>query len=108
MDGAKTIARRVKIDLCMAAPMRMNPARSLFARGGPDDALLFFGDRRHFLVYKFLDALAAISYCGEDVSVRIRGDAVHGVDLSRIRKATSSPQKLIAASASRNLFTREW
>src|SRR5438034_8503367 len=37
-----------------------------------------------------------------------RGSSTPCTASPRIRKATSSPQKLIAASASRNLFTREW
>src|SRR6266566_6550034 len=58
----------------------------LFFRG-PDDALVFFGDRSESLVYEPLHALPAIGFAGIDVALGIRGDAVHAVEFAGLPAA---------------------
>src|SRR5437879_5090025 len=53
----------------------------------PHDALILLRDRRHPLVQKLLDALAAVGLGREDVAFRIRGDAVDGVEFAGLTAA---------------------
>src|SRR6476469_7031157 len=54
---------------------------------GPYYALILLRDRRQAPEVELLNALAAISFCREDVAPRIRCDAVHSVKLTGLSPA---------------------
>src|SRR6202142_1144581 len=62
-------------------------------RLGPDHALVLRGNRRQAPIIKFLDALAAKRFSGEDISFGIGGDAVHGVKFTRLASAISETRE---------------
>src|ERR1700730_12263098 len=67
-----------------AAPV--NRSGSFFR---PQHALIFLCDRRHAFVDEFLHALSAVSFCREDIALRIRSDAMHRVEFSRLASAVA-------------------
>src|SRR6202163_4937336 len=83
---------------------------------GPNDPLILFCDRRQALVNKLLDALPVIGLGGEYVALRIRGDAVYGVEFTRLppavaeaghhfqRFAIDDPDLLVGAVRQEDIF----
>src|SRR3970282_1255916 len=53
----------------------------------PQDALVLRSDRGHSLVDELLNALPFVGFRGVDVALRIGGDAVHAVELTRLPPA---------------------
>src|SRR5258706_10151633 len=71
--------------------IEMNGAYLLPAR--PDDALVFLGHRRQAFIHEALHALAAISFGGVDVALRIHGDAMHTVELPGLPSALTKSRQ---------------
>src|SRR5882762_4879416 len=75
-------------------------ARLLFR---PQNALFFFRNWSQALVNKFLQALPAISFGRVDVALRIRGDAMHGVELPRLPSAVAETRQDLESVAQQDV-----
>src|SRR6266851_312312 len=69
----------------------------------PQYALLFFRDRSQALVHEFLQALPAVGFGRVDVAFRIRRDAVHGVELTRLPSAVAETRQNLKSVAQQDV-----
>src|SRR5882672_7816667 len=69
----------------------------------PQHALVFFCDRSQAFVHEFLQALSTIGFGRVDVALRIRGDAVHGVELSGLSSAVAETRQDLESVAQKDV-----
>src|SRR3990172_11529326 len=63
------------------------PRANLLRSRRPEDALVLRSDGCHSFVDELLNALPLVGFRGVDVAFRIRGDAVHAEELTRLPPA---------------------
>src|SRR5215470_13313333 len=86
-SSAKASVARPNTAFCIVPPIQSNSNNSLpglLGHRGPHDALIFLRHRRHAFVNKLLYALPAVGFRRENVALRVRGDAVDCIELSRL------------------------
>src|SRR5204862_1025330 len=78
------------ISVCSAPPWLVNlKTPELLGRARPDDALVHLRDRSQSFVEESLETFSFIRLGGVEVPLRIDGDAVHAVELSRLPSAVA-------------------
>src|SRR5581483_2688308 len=69
----------------------------------PDHALILLRNRAQAAIHELLHALAAIRLGREDVTLRIRGDAMNGIELSRLAAAIAEAGQLFERVAQQDV-----
>src|ERR1051325_2045763 len=96
-DGSERTIARFALSDALFAPIAPIAPPHLFrgVRPRPDHALVLLRDRRHAFVDEFLEAFPFPGFRRVDVALRVRGDAVHAVELARLPPAVAERRQLL-------------
>src|SRR6266576_5683789 len=82
-------------------PSSHTNAYLLFFR--PQHALVFFCNWSQAFVHELLQTLSTVGFSRVDVALRIRGDAVHGVELTGLPPAVAKTRQRLKCVAQQNV-----